>query len=163
FRNKAAYPPANTIHKIEINGVPIGVVVKRVNKDDWRGIELLKKGNVEAAIPLLEKASQLDPNNEVIRLYLANAYNNASQFDKAIKEAQAALELFPDFLGALTTLGISYINLAQYDNAIIVLTQVLEEDPRNRDATQYLILCYERKGDKATAELFKYRLQQIGQ
>jgi tetratricopeptide (TPR) repeat protein len=163
FRNKSAYPPANTIYKVEIDGVPVGVVVRRVNKDDWRGIELLKKGDVLGAIPLLEKARQLDPNNEVVRLYLANAYNNVSKFNEAIKEAQASLELFPDFLGALNTLGISYMNLGQYDNAIIALTQVLDEDPRNRDATQYLIMCYERKGDKATADVFRYRLQQLGQ
>ena len=163
FRNKSAFPPLNTIHKVEVNGIPIGVVVKRVNKDDWKGIELLKKGDAAGAVPLLEKARQLDPNNEVVRLYLANAYNNLSQFNKAIVEAQAALELFPGFLGALNTLGISYLNLGQNDNAIIVFTQALEEDQRNRDATQYLVMCYERKGDQATADVFKYRLQQLGQ
>ena len=163
FGQKGVFPPANTIHTVEVGGAPIGVVVRRINKDDWKAVELLKKGNVVEAIPLLEKAKQLDPSNEVIHLYLANAYNNASQYEKAIKEAQTALEIFPEYLGAMTTMAISYLNLGQYDNGIIMLNNVLEEDPRNRDATQYMIMCYERKGDKATADLFKYRLQQLGQ
>ncbi|MFN4144491.1 MAG: tetratricopeptide repeat protein [Runella sp.] len=160
FRQAQYFPPAGTIHKVEVSGAPIGVVIKRNEKDDFRGIELLKAGNVAEALPLLQKASQADPNNEVIRLYLANAYVNASRPNEALVECQKALEIFPEYLGAMTTMAIAYINLNQNDNAIFMLSEVLTQDPTNRDAAQYLALAYERKGDLNTARQIRAQLQQ---
>lgn len=160
FRNGEVFPPAGTIHKIEVNGVPIGVVVKRLSKNDFQGIQLLKEGKVAEAVPYLEKARQIDPNNEVVRLYLANVYVNVGKFNEALQECQKALEIFPDYLGAMTTMAIAYINLNQNDNAIFMLNEVLNQDPTNRDAATYLALAYERKGDVNTANQIRMQLQQ---
>jgi tetratricopeptide (TPR) repeat protein len=160
FRNGEVFPPAGTIHKIEVNGIPIGVVVKRLSKDDFQGIQLIKEGKVPESIPYLEKARQLDPNNEVVRLYLANAYVNVGKFSEALQECQKALEIFPDYLGAMTTMAVAYINLNQNDNAIFMLNEVLNQDPSNRDAATYLALAYERKGDLNAANQIRAQLQQ---
>ena len=160
FGNKAIFPPVGTIHKIEVNGVPIGVIIKRLNKDDFHGVQLLKEGKIAEAAILLEKARNADPENEVVRLYLANAYVNSGKFNEALQECQKALEVFPDYLGAMVTMAIAYINLNQNDNAIFMLNEVLNEDPTNRDAAQYLAMAYERKGDINTANRIRAQLQQ---
>ncbi len=160
FRNPTVFPPAGTIHKIEVNGAPIGIVVKRISKDDFIGINLIREGKIIESIPYLEKAQQLDPNNEVVKLYLANAYINVGRFNEALQVCQKALEIFPDYLGAMTTMAIAYINLNQNDNAIFMLSEVLSQDPTNRDAAQYLAMAYERKGDVASANQIRAQLQQ---
>lgn len=160
FSNKGVFPPAGTIHTIEVNGAPIGVVVKRLNKDDFNGIQLLKEGKIAEATVLLEKARQADPENEVVRLYLANAYINSGKFTEGLQECQKALEIFPEYLGAMVTMAIAYININQNDNAIFMLNEVLNQDPTNRDAAQYLAMAYERKGDINTANRIKAQLQQ---
>ncbi|MCP1382329.1 tetratricopeptide repeat protein [Runella salmonicolor] len=160
FRNPNVFPPAGTIHKIEVNGAPIGIIVKRISKDDFIGINFIKQGKIEESIPYLERAKQLDPNNEVVKLYLANAYINVGRFNEALQECQKALEIFPDYLGAMTTMAIAYINVNQIENAIFMLSEVLSQDPTNRDAAQYLALAYERKGDMASANQIRAQLQQ---
>ncbi len=159
FRNSNVFPPAGTIHTITVNGAPIGVVIKRISKDDFKGIQLIKEGKIAESIPYLERAQQADPNNEVIKLYLANAYNNVGRLNEALQTTQKALEIFPEYLGAMTTMAITYINLNQNDNAIFMLTEVLNQDPSNRDAAQYLALAYERKGDLNTANRIRSQLQ----
>lgn len=161
FRNKQYFPPTGTIYMSAIGDTPLGVVIKRPTYDDTKGITLLRENKVAEAIPLLENALKADPNNEVIHLYLANAYNNVGLYEKALKESQAALEIFPEYSGAMTTMAISYINLAQFDNAIFMLNEVLEEDPRSRDAVNYLAICYERKGDQKTADYYRAAAAQL--
>ncbi len=160
FKNPAVFPPAGTIHKIEVNGAPIGFIVKRVSKDDFIGIQLIKQGKIQESIPYLEKARQLDANNEVVRLYLANAYVNVGKFNESLQESQKALEIFPEYLGAMTTMAIAYINLNQNDNAVFMLNEVLSQDPTNRDAAQYLAIAYERQGNVAAANQIRAQLQQ---
>ena len=161
FRNPQSFPPTGTIYKATIGDTPLGVVVKRPTYDDVKGITLLRENRIAESIPVLENAQKADPNNEIIHLYLANAYNNVGQYDKALKESQTALEIFPEYGGAMTTMAVSYINLTQYDNAIFMLNEVLEEDPRSRDAVNYLALCYDRKGDKKMADYYRAALSQL--
>ncbi len=160
FKNTQFFPPSGTIYKATIDGMPLGVVIKRPSKDDTKGIILLREGKVVESVPVLEQALKADPNNEVILLYLANAYNNVSQYDKALATSQAALAIFPEYGGAMTTMAVSYINLAQYDNAIFMLNEVLNEDPSNKDALNYLSICYDRKGDKKMADFYRQAMTQ---
>lgn len=159
FRNAGVFPPVGTIHKIEVGGAPIAVIVKRLSKDDYKGIQALRAGNIPEAITLLEKARQADPNNEVVRLYLANAYVNAGRTNESLQECQKALEIFPEYIGPMITMAIGYINLNQNDNAIFMLNEALAQDPSNRDAAQYLALAYERKGDLNTANQIRSQLR----
>jgi tetratricopeptide (TPR) repeat protein len=159
FSRAEVFPPAGTIHKIEVGGAPIAVIVKRLSKDDYKGIQALRSGNVQEAITLLEKARQADPNNEVVRLYLANAYVNAGKINESLQECQKALEIFPEYIGPMITMAIAYINLNQNDNAIFMLNEALTQDPSNKDAAQYLAMAYERKGDLNTANQIRSQLR----
>jgi hypothetical protein len=93
---KFAYPPKNSIHIEDVDGVPISAVVKHENKDDFTGMTYLINNNVDSAFIYLEKAYEYDPQN--FRIFHSVAYCNAIKGNrgKAVNVLSTYLLLFPD-------------------------------------------------------------------
>lgn len=60
------------------------------------GNDLYRKGDISAAIPLYEEASQLARTATAPLVNLSSAYYELGQYDACIRVAHAALGLFPD-------------------------------------------------------------------
>jgi len=104
LKNKV-WPPANTIHTVFADGVPVCAVIERVTKDDFRGIQELKKGdNIKSAL-LFQKAFELDRQNELICYKFAESLIASGNEDHASQMLEKALEINPDFEKALELLG----------------------------------------------------------
>jgi tetratricopeptide (TPR) repeat protein len=104
LKNKL-WPPANTIHTIFADGVPVCAVIERVTKDDFLGIQELKKGdNIKSAL-LFQKAFELDPQNELICYKFAESLITLGEEEKARQMLEKALENNPDFEKALELSG----------------------------------------------------------
>jgi tetratricopeptide (TPR) repeat protein len=89
------WPPDNTIHQINIDGMPILAILKRESKQDLEGIQLLKKGQFDLATQALEKALTLDAKNESILINLARGYFYAGN-DQAMETTLSKLfEIYP--------------------------------------------------------------------
>jgi len=104
LKNKS-WPPANTIHTITADGIPICAVIKRVSKDDLEGLRVLKKGdNIKSAL-LLQKAIGADPQNEWICYKFAGSLASQHLNDQSVQMLKRSLEINPGFEPAIMMLG----------------------------------------------------------
>jgi tetratricopeptide (TPR) repeat protein len=122
------WPPKNTIYTVNLDGVRICAVVRRINKDDYNGYIMMnsamKERNVSKlnnSISLMENAIKSDPNNEITYLNLAQAYILSEQFETARKRLNQLLTVYPNYEKALNLMGYSYLSEGEkyMDNARI--------------------------------------------
>lgn len=81
------------------------------------GIDLLDKGEFEAAIAALDEAITQNPDDPMPYYHKGLAYFRLRKFDPAIEALQRALELKPDLVSAHTGLGVIYEVRGEYDIA----------------------------------------------
>ncbi|MDR1847553.1 MAG: hypothetical protein LBR17_05495 [Bacteroidales bacterium] len=77
-----SYPPKNTVYKVEVDNVPICVVVKRGDKSDY--LATLQKDNKDSAIALYHKALAYNPQNESAAFSLAQIYMQENKSDSVL-------------------------------------------------------------------------------
>ncbi|HET6559374.1 MAG TPA: hypothetical protein VFG54_18765 [Prolixibacteraceae bacterium] len=104
LRNKT-FPPSNTIHTVEADGVPVCAVMKRTTRDDLEGLRELEKGNNIKSALLLEKAIEADPQNEWICYKFAQALAAQQLNVRAAQVLNRSIEINPGFEPALMMLG----------------------------------------------------------
>ena len=104
LKNKM-WPPSNTIHTIFADGIPVCAVIERFTKDDFYGIQELKKGdNIKSAL-LFENSMKIDPQNELICYKFAESLIEAGQIDRAKQALNKCLEINPEYEQALVLSG----------------------------------------------------------
>lgn len=111
------WPPKNTIHTIDVDGKPVGAVIKRENKDDYWGYmakleaDQIAENNEEkaekifTAIEHFKTALSFDPDNETALLYLTEIYMNMGQLDTAISYVDQLLTVHPSYENGLNYKG----------------------------------------------------------
>jgi len=78
----------------------------------------ISKGNFKKAIPLLEKAIKLEPDNKLIYVKLGNAFKKSENYDKAIKTYLKAKELGYSWKSLLYKIGFCFYKKGDIDNAL---------------------------------------------
>jgi cytochrome c-type biogenesis protein CcmH/NrfG len=124
------------------------------------GAELLREGEVEAAIRDLETVIAKDPQNEYAYYFLGSAHFEKSHFDKAMKAYLKALEIAPQYLGAMASLGHTLRMLGRHQEAIRVARQILARAPDDGDALYLLGLAHYARGERAAAQEYLSRFLQ---
>ncbi len=133
------WPPKNTIYTVKVDGVKICAVVKRENKDDYLGFEMLNDAvrtrnslKLDESIRLMESALAYDKYNEITYLNIAQAYILAEKFDIARRKLNILLEFYPNYEKAVNLIGYSYLNegeifkdKAKIDRAISLFNETL--------------------------------------
>ena len=121
------------------------------------GVSYLNERNYTAALIDLTEANKLDPDNPEIIYNLGKAYMGKKRPDLAEPILQRAVTLKPNYSIARNDLGVVYLDLKRWDNAVqqfkIVKDDLFYENTDN--ATINLGLAYLGKGDyqKALEEL----------
>ena len=95
------FAPKGTVYKVMVDNSVVAMVVKRVSKDDYIGIEALKKNDIKTALPHLEAAVQADSDNEIAWAYLGVAYASIGRRDQAVTAFQKSLSISPNYQFAL--------------------------------------------------------------
>src|SRR5688500_12711033 len=121
------------------------------------GAELLREGERAAAITELERVIGAQPENEYAFYYLGAAHYEAGDFMKAMKAYLRALELAPEYLGAMVGLGHTLRMLGRYDDAIRTGKEVLARRAEDQDALWMLALATYAKDEKALARQYLER------
>ena len=125
------------------------------NEAKWdaaqEGAELLRDGEHDAAIRELEQVIDGDPRNEYAYFFLGTAHFEKAQFDKAMKASLKALEIAPEYLGAMVQLGHSLRMLGRHQEAIRVARQLLARNAGDGDALYLLGLSHYARGERAAA------------
>ena len=114
------------------------------------GMSLLHAGRTQEAVPVLERATALQPSVEDTS-NLGFAYLQLGEPEKAIGFLRDALEAKPDHPEALVNLGCAYLALHQPRQAIDAFEAVLVIDPNRFNALMNLGAAHLQAGDPERA------------
>jgi len=135
LRNKI-WPPANTLHTIDVDGVPVCAILVRPSKDDLMGSRLLKAGEYDLSVQTLKRALTHDPQNESVHLNLALAYIKGGEMDSAMQVLGSVDAIYPDYEVAMDLLAEINLMENRLAPAKEILKKTLEVNPK------YFPSCY---------------------
>jgi tetratricopeptide (TPR) repeat protein len=120
------------------------------------GIAHASRGRWRQAIPVLEKALAMAPDDHEPRMHLAEAYAATNQHSKAHEQLKKALAANPDSARVAYALGVLCSNRQEYERAVKYLKMAVELDPGHVESLYRLGTAYDNKKlyDKAI-ESFK--------
>jgi Tfp pilus assembly protein PilF len=113
------------------------------------GLSYLGENNVTGALVELTEAEKLNPDDPELLNYLGLAYYRKNKFELAEHKYLRALDLKPTYSEARNNLGVDYLELKRWDDAIYHLKMVTEDIfyPDHESASINLGLAYLGKGD----------------
>lgn len=100
-----SWPPANAIHIVYADSIPICSVLERKTKADYYGFKALEEGRTREAISLFEDALKVGNDDEMIFYNFARALYKDGQYQKADSVLKKGLEINPGFEPILMYLG----------------------------------------------------------
>ena len=112
------YPPANAVHTINVDGVPIASILKRTDKNDYYGYLQMQAGNIDSAKILFKKSLEILPKNESVLMNLANIYLQQGLFDSAILHLNQFLAFEPNNENANYTAALANFYKRDYNQAL---------------------------------------------
>lgn len=132
---------------------------RQISGDFRNEPDVAKRGwKADQAIALLNKAIELNPANDSLKIDLGAAYifgkgmaGNAEETMKGVQQLLQVVRKDSTNMQAQMVLGIGGVVSTQYDKAIDRLTKVVENQPRNAEAVSWLAEAYFGKGDKENA------------
>tara|TARA_B100002003_G_scaffold170666_1_gene158605 strand:- start:731 stop:1150 length:420 start_codon:yes stop_codon:yes gene_type:complete len=105
-----------------------------IENDFKKGLELMQNGQLESSIVMFTKVIEKKP-------IFAEAWNKRAtvhyllgDFDSSILDIKETLKREPRHFGAMDGLGLIFIHLQEYKNAIDVYDQMLNIFPHNTSA-----------------------------
>ena len=121
------------------------------------GVVYMEMGLDEKAVPYLEKAVQILPQDYHSRNNLGIVYGNLGEPEKALKELLTAIWLSPDDEGIKINLSVFYQKQKEYKKSEGVLRYLLSRDPNSANLYFRLGLLYKEMGqyDAAISNLIK--------
>ena len=112
----------------------------------------------EQAISLFEKAIELNPTNDSLKVGLGSCYvfgkgmaGDAQETMKGIQQLLQVVKKDSSNMQAQLALGIGGVISTQYDKAVDRLQNVVKHEPTNIEAISWLADAYAGKGDKVNA------------
>jgi tetratricopeptide (TPR) repeat protein len=117
------------------------------------GISFLGEGNYTRALIDFTEAEKLTPNDPLLLNYLGQVYYIKKRYDLAETRYLRAIAIQPTFSEARNNLGVNYLEMQRWDDAISQLTIVKDDIfyQNNDAACMNLALAYYGKGDYASA------------
>ena len=134
--------PQDTMQRVEIPDVVLvsqaQVEEVQVLKETEAGVkqaaELLRKGDVDAAIPQLQGLLQKRPDDVNALFLLGLAYTRKDLPREALVPLTKVTELSPRFAGAYVEIGVCQRRLGDAEKALAAYEKALELDPSNAHA-----------------------------
>jgi tetratricopeptide (TPR) repeat protein len=128
------WPPDNTIHIINADGIPVCAVLERKSKDDYSGYIAFSEGKYSTAVNYFEKALAADNKDEMIFYNFAAVLYNIGEKQKADSLLKEGLKINPDCEPILMYLG----NIARSDNrsddAVMYYDRLIKSDRKYFEA-----------------------------
>lgn len=139
----------------------------QVNPNHWPGRLALSKllldqGRFEDATTLLERAREEGVQDIRLQAYLADAYRQAGQFDRAIEAINKVIAEFPKNEEYVFIRGRIHFDRGNYDTAREDFNRAYELNPRYHEAYFYVGRTAHAKGDYTTAlKIFRHVLDYL--
>lgn len=125
------WPPVGTIKTIEVENVPVCVIVKRQTRDDYLGKKAYENGAYLYAETLLEKATHIDPGNEIAWINLGKTYLKQSKYAQAKAAFNQCLNIIPDYEPARFYLAEIEISLNKPEKAAEHYQKILASNSKS--------------------------------
>ena len=93
------------------------------------------------------KAEELNPEAVEVQKILGDIYESQKDYEQAIRAYKRAMELDSNDVGSMMSLAIAYLKTGRSEPAKELLTAVVQRNPANSDAFQYLGYCWLRLND----------------
>jgi tetratricopeptide (TPR) repeat protein len=112
-------------------------------------------GETAKALPFFERAHEIQPQEEAILIWLANAYLDLNRLDAAREAFSTARTQHPKSAAAFSGLGRTALTGRDYSHAVEYLEEALSIDPRATAVHYHLALAYRGLGrlDAASAHM----------
>ncbi|MFW6227051.1 MAG: tetratricopeptide repeat protein [Bacteroidota bacterium] len=121
------WPPKNTVHTITTgDDVPLCAIIKRGQKEDLRGAQLVQQEKYYEAIPYLYRALQYDTTNTAAALNLTKSLLSIRQNEHAEEVIKMALNAYPTYDKLLNMLGITYMRQGELAKAVKTYGHIIE-------------------------------------
>ncbi len=104
------FPPKGTVYKVEADGIPLAVVVKRDVYYMPLGYKAFESNQFDSAVYYFTQAADWNPMDEEAFRMKGKALFAAQQPDSAIVALNKAIEIFPENYTAICDLGLVYAN-----------------------------------------------------
>jgi tetratricopeptide (TPR) repeat protein len=135
---------------------PVAVDPKVEDDEGWEaaqdGAELIAEGNAEEAVRVLSQLVQDQPRNEHAWYFLGAAHYELTRYEQALAAYVKALEVKPQFIGAMINAGHSLRMLGRHEQAIRMGREVLKRDKNDGDALFLLGATHFARDDGAAAK-----------
>ncbi|MET0285594.1 MAG: tetratricopeptide repeat protein [Polyangiales bacterium] len=115
------------------------------------GAELMSEGEYTAAIAELTRVVAEDEENHYALFFLGSSLLEVGEAARALKAFVSALQLEPEYPGALIGAGWALHTLGRYREGLRVGKQVLSRKKDDPDALYLMGLCHYAMDDKAAA------------
>ena len=150
--NGKHFPPANTIHSIDVDGKPICLILKRNDKSDYQAMQYMELQDAVNSILFLEKALAHDPYNETALINLIGVYYIIGQLDEHIYLLDRAREYIPKYRWVNWYHASLYMMKKDYDQVIKISNQALADDYSVKEFYRLLYEVYQQKKEYKSAE-----------
>jgi cytochrome c-type biogenesis protein CcmH/NrfG len=121
------------------------------------GIELLHAGELSEAIAELLRVVHEDRENEYAYYFLGHAYFEKEAFPEALKSYVEALNLAPEYVGAMVGAAQTLRMMGEHDRAIRMGRRVLERRRDDPDALFVVGASHFQKGENQAAKRYLER------
>lgn len=118
------------------------------------GAELLSDGQVDKAIETLKSAIAQDPTNPYAFYFLGAAHFEQERWEHALKAYLSAIELSPEYLGAMVGAGHCLRMMGKHREALRLGRQILENKSDDADGLYLMGLVHFQRGEEAAAKRY---------
>jgi tetratricopeptide (TPR) repeat protein len=138
-----SFPPAGTVHTIDVDGVPICAIVKRTHWNMPLGYEAFQRNDFDSALYYFTRATELEPKDEETWRMLGMTYWRKQNPDSAIMMLDKAIELYPENYSAYNEKGIVVLNGKRNpEKALTLFDKAIELKINYSDAYYYASAIY---------------------
>ena len=150
--NSKVFPPKDMVHAVEVDGVPIAIVLQRHDKSDFMGSQMKKAGQFDEALTWFYKALDYNPYNEAVLLNMAEIFLQTNQPDSALKYCQRFFEFEPNNDNANYFAAYAYLQKGDAGNALAVCDNIKQHNFKYVSAYQLAAQIRMQSGDILGAE-----------
>ena len=120
-----------------------------IEADFYRGLESMRTGDLMMAVAFFTRVIDKNPNFAEGWNKRATVYYMLGKFDASMMDIHETLKLEPRHFGAMDGMGLIFIHLEQFDQAIDIYDQMLKIFPNNSSTKQKKEMLINRSSESA--------------
>lgn len=131
YLKSANFPPKNTVKTIEVDGVPIAIILKREDKSDCQAFAMKQDpSKLDSVVMLYQKALQKDPDNLGALLNIGETYVRMNKPDSALAYLNHYNEIDAESEMANYMRAYAYVYKNDANAALDVLHKIQKHNPK---------------------------------